>query len=193
MTQPTPKNRRQGGGILQQPAERFSGETGADALKKQIFQQRADYLSRRSASGHIDEKRIPVLEFSAGKENWAIELSSLSEVLPLERLSRVPHAADWIQGIMNVKGDIIGVMDLKILLSLPATEISSPGYVLILKHSDMGLSIDRIGKIAYVASTDIVREEGTDRTVSARFIKCVLPGYILLLDADKILDLIQTE
>ncbi len=83
---------------------------GVDAL----MQQRARELARPLADGAAEGEHIEVLEFILAHERYAIETAWVQEVYPLRQLTPLPGTPAFVLGVVNVRGKIISVMDLRV-------------------------------------------------------------------------------
>jgi purine-binding chemotaxis protein CheW len=68
------------------------------------------------------EETIEYLSFQLGEELFAIEVSKVREVLEYTTITRVPGAPDFMKGVINVRGGVVPVMDLKNKLNMPESE-----------------------------------------------------------------------
>ncbi|MES2818181.1 MAG: chemotaxis protein CheW [Pseudomonadota bacterium] len=92
------------------------------------------------------EAWIEVLSFSLGEERYAVETRHVAEVLPLSQFTPLPNTPPFVLGIVNVRGHIVSVVDLRVLFELPITGLSDKNFLLILQGPEMefGLLIDRV-------------------------------------------------
>lgn len=115
----------------------MSGEptSTSDATELALLKRRAALLARRLESGatrHRDE----VLVVVTGAARYAVRLESLSGVVALERLSRLPQAPAWVAGLSPLHGRIVTVVDLGVLLGHPG--VGAP---------TLGLTVDVGGEV----------------------------------------------
>src|SRR5437868_115370 len=98
-----------------------------------VYQRRARQMARRADAETVSQT-LPVLIFALGEERYAIELSALAEVLPLRGCTSVPGAPSAVLGVMNVRGEIRPVADLRRILELPPGGDLVAAYVVMLRH-----------------------------------------------------------
>ena len=170
----------------------FSNPVDPDQVKR-IYRQRAQQLAQRRVQDTRQISEIAVLVFTLRQDTYAIELIHLAEILPFKDCTPVPKTPQTIRGVIDVRGEIRCVLDLARLLELdegkdqvnPDTN-NNGGYILILKRNQAGLKIDHLQRILYVDAKQVEQAAGqSDDRYGNR--KGVLPGNIILLDADKIL------
>jgi purine-binding chemotaxis protein CheW len=143
--------------------------------------------------GRKKEKASPVesllaVEFMLIPEKYAFDSIYVSEVMMLHNLTTIPGTPSFIVGIMNVRGSIISVIDLKIFFNLPMKGISSFNKLLIVKHQQMefGIITDEIVGTRQIDIHTLSAPPGTLRGVGADFIQGITPDGTILLNASNI-------
>jgi purine-binding chemotaxis protein CheW len=132
-------------------------------------------------------------------ESWmGLELSAVQELLPLKQLTDVPLAARHITGLINLRGQIVAVVDLRPLLGFPVLRRYEAGMLVVMRRADsqVALVVDRIG--------DTIRFDPEERLPAPAnlaahvrpLVRAVYPyEYELLmqLDIDRLLQLTGPE
>jgi chemotaxis signal transduction protein len=155
----------------------------------EVYRRRALRLAARRPAETVSAT-LPVLIVGVGPERYAIELSALAEVFPYRSCTTVPGAPPALLGVINVRGDIRAVADLRRLLGLTPGEDTPAGYVVMLRHtgSAMGLRVDRIEQVRQVDPVQLL--PGTDGAApihGSRFVKALTADTVMLLDAGAVL------
>jgi purine-binding chemotaxis protein CheW len=109
--------------------------------KIDILKQRAEVLKKTPNSEISEDNKSGYLEFLLSGEKYAIEITSINEVIPLKEFTPLPGTPDFVVGIINVRGKIIAVIDIKKFFDLPGKGITDLDKVIILSHSDIELGI----------------------------------------------------
>jgi len=138
-----------------------------DERKSRIFGERARRLARGAHDDDGDDgaDRTEVVEFLLGDERCAVESRYVGEVFPPFRMTPIPCTPPFVAGVVNLRGRIVSVVDLKILFGMPASERSEPGKLresseprapqrIVLLCSDameMGLLTDGVPGIAVIS------------------------------------------
>jgi purine-binding chemotaxis protein CheW len=88
---------------------------------------------------------------------YGLPASAVESIVPLHEITYVPGTPPWILGVVNVRGEIESVLDLKAVLGLGQAEITSESRLLIAEHQDLrsGLLVDQMVDIVEVALSDI--------------------------------------
>jgi len=108
----------------------------------------ADKSSLKLASGELHAKN-KYISFNLNKDSYCIELGYIKEVLKDTSITHVPGTPDFIEGIMNLRGDYITVLNLKRFLNLRSTEKYDKKPVIIVKCNELKLAflIDNINEM----------------------------------------------
>lgn len=123
-----------------------------DEISKTLMAKRtrsiAEKSSLRLASGELHAKN-KYISFNLNNDFYCIALDYVKEVLKDTTITNVPGTPDFIEGIMNLRGDYITVINLKKFLSLPETVITEKKPVVIIKCNELKLAllIDKINEL----------------------------------------------
>jgi len=147
------------------------------------YQQRAVRLAKTQASPTAVSPGLPVIIFRLARERYAIELKYLAEVLPFTRCTPVPGAPPQFLGVINLRGELRGVLDLSQLLALPESESTKSGFILMLRRSGLGVGL----KVDSIEDLYEIRPEELTRPMQANYLKGLASGTLPLLDADILL------
>jgi purine-binding chemotaxis protein CheW len=95
------------------------------------------------------------------RDDWyALRLEYLVEIFPAPRITRVPSVSEHILGVMNFRGEILPVIDLKRFFSLPQSEPAADRIVVVVKHGEVrtGLLVDGVGDLVPLSPDDLTEE-----------------------------------
>ena len=131
-----------------------------DELSKNIMSKRtlaiADKSNLKLASGELHAKN-KYISFNLNDDSYCIELTYVKEVLKDTNITHVPGTPNFIEGIMNLRGDYITVLNLKKFLNLQATKTLDKKPVVIVKCNELKLAllIDKINELFEIQEDDI--------------------------------------
>ncbi len=165
------------------------GITPGPEERHRILKERARALAREIEPAASAKNGLAVVEFELAGEHYGIELSHVREVHALRELTPVPCTPSFILGIVNVRGQILTVIDFKELVGLPKQGISDMNKVIIVRDGDIELGIlaDRVDGIRFVASCDIQPSLPTLRDIRQEYLQGVTGDRLVILDALKLL------
>jgi purine-binding chemotaxis protein CheW len=157
--------------------------------KTKILRQRAKILAREQTSERAEEACLEVLEFSLAHEQYAMETSCIREVLSMKELTPLPCAPAFVLGIINVRGRILPVIDLKTFFDIPEKGITNLNRVIIagLDKMELGILSDELIGIKSICNDDIKPPPATITGIGAEYLKGVTEDRLIVLDPDKIL------
>lgn len=158
--------------------------------KIKVLKQRARLLSREAERIKNEEGRLEVVEFVLAYENYAIESEYISEVYPLKEFTPMPCTPNFVLGIINVRGRIISIIDLKKFFELSEKGIADFNKVIIISSSDLnefGIVADSITGVRSIPISEIQTSLPTLTGVREEYLKGVLDDRVVVLDVVKIL------
>ncbi len=155
---------------------------------KDILKERAKALAC------VDKKeaaiqRMEIVEFVLGRERYGIELSYVREVHPLQELTPLPCAPPFVLGIMNVRGNILSVIDIRKFFDLPEKGLTDLSKVVVLENETMefGILADMILGTRLIPLTDLQPSLPTLTEIRAEYLRGVAEERLIVLDGGKIL------
>ena len=156
---------------------------------------RSPASARAKALAHIPPTQaargdfLEVIEFVLADEHHALETRRVREVVPLKDFTPLPCTPPFIRGIINVRGQILTVIDLKRFFELPETGIADLHRVIILSADGMelGLVTDAVLQVRAIPADRIQASLPTLTGWRAAYLKGVTDERLAILDADRIL------
>lgn len=155
--------------------------------------KRSDALLRDRARRLAADERKPtpgtesirVLTANAGPERYALQLTQLVGVLPFTKCAPVAGGPPGLHGVINGRGAIWAVFDLRRLLGIDAPSAPDGGRVVLLRHSwrRVGLRVDEAADTRVLAAAAAQRSASGPQA-AATFIRAVMPDGLILLDLD---------
>jgi len=157
--------------------------------KKRILKDRAKSLARQPEKEEDPGKQLQVVEFLLAHERYAIETAYIREAYPLKELTPLPGTPPFVLGIINVRGQIFSLIDLKKFFELPEKGITELNKVMIIHTDEMefGIIADAIIGVRPVPFNELQPSLPTLTGIRADYLKGVTKERIVVLDAKKIL------
>ncbi len=149
-------------------------------------------LEEKSENQSSDAGRY--LQFDLGLESYAIHLLSVKEVIPLPETTTLPNGPSYFVGIMNLRGQIISVVDFRKRLKIKSKEEGLEEAVVIveLQGISIGLVVDSINKVLTASIKDIIEVPEVQSQVNAEYIQGVYQGgqgLTIMLDLESLLNI----
>jgi len=157
--------------------------------RKKILKARAQMLARESAKPEVADESLEVVEFLIANETYGIESAYVGEVYPLRDLTPLPCTPPYVHGIINVRGHIVSVIDIKKFFDLPEKGLSDLNKVIVV-HNDaieLGVLADALMGVRSVPLREIQPSLPTLTGIRAEYLKGVSQERLILLDIEKFL------
>ncbi|MBE3598856.1 MAG: chemotaxis protein CheW [Limnochordaceae bacterium] len=138
-----------------------------------------------------DEERQLVV-FQLGPESYGVEIGWVREIIMLQDVTRVPGAPDFVEGVINLRGHVIPVIDLRKRFALPASSDPRRTRIMVVDVSPhaLGLVVDAVNEVLRVQERAIEPAGSVLAGIDSAFVSGVakLEGrLVILLDLEKLL------
>jgi purine-binding chemotaxis protein CheW len=158
------------------------------ARQDAIFAERAEALAR-VPDADASREGYEALVFRLGEERYAFGSEQVLEVRPLSHLTRLPSAPAFVAGLVNVRGRIVPVLDLRPLFGLTSPPGTARSVVLVSSpRGTIGvLSTDR-PEVRRLPDLELTRlPAGTPPGLDPRYVRGITPDMVVVLDAEPLL------
>jgi len=130
-------------------------------------------------------REIKVVCFRLGKDAYALDIMRVREILKPQRLSGLPVAPSFVEGVINLRGSVIPVVDLRKRFGIVEPEVSSSNRLLITvidRHS-VGLMVDSVSEVVSIPVRDLRPPPALVKTAGYRYLigVCLVKDAMLLL------------
>jgi purine-binding chemotaxis protein CheW len=132
------------------------------------------------------------LTFALGEESYGIEVRYVTEIVGIQKITKIPELPDYVKGIINLRGKIIPVIDVRLRFRKEPKEYNDRTCVIVIDIRDLsiGLIVDTVSEVISIPDEDIVEPPEMNKGFSNRYIRNI--GKVgndvkLLLDCEKLL------
>ena len=140
-----------------------------------------------------DTQKSKFLTFSIGNEDYGFEIKYVTEIIGIQEITEVPELPDYVKGIINLRGKIIPVMDVRLRFKKAPIEYNDRTCIVVIDIHDIsiGLIVDHVSEVLVILPENIVSPPTVKTGFHNRYIKGI--GKVgsevkLLLDCDKLLN-----
>jgi purine-binding chemotaxis protein CheW len=140
-----------------------------------------------------DTQRGKFLTFFVGREAYGIEIKFVTEIIGIQDITEVPELAEYIKGIINLRGKIIPVIDVRLRFKKDFKEYNDRTCIIVIEIKDncVGLIVDNVAEVINIDEDNIVLPPGSKTGFNNRYVRGI--GKVgnevkLLLDCDKLLN-----
>jgi purine-binding chemotaxis protein CheW len=137
-------------------------------------------------------REIQVACFRLGEDIYAVDIMRIKEIIRPQKLAALPKAPSFVEGVLNLRGAVIPVIDLRKRFDMPPREIDRNRRLLIITVAigDMGIAVDEVTEVITIPVAHIKPPPQVTRGVGAEYLLGVCLGQdslIMLLNPDRLL------
>ncbi len=161
--------------------------------KRAILRERARLLARRVDSPETQGPTLDIVEFILARERYAVESIHVREVLPLRDPTPVPCTPPFVHGIVNIRGKILSVIDLRVFFDLPRSAANQDKadqpkvVVLTSKNMELAILAEAVVGAGTVPLATLNPPPPSLEGVPNAYLRGVIGRDLILLDAPKLL------
>ncbi len=153
-------------------------------------------LADKKDSGTAQDKAGKYLTFKLAAEDYGLEILKVQEIIKMMDITKVPRTPRFVRGVVNLRGKVIPVIDLRLKFGMSETETTDKTCVIVVqvaRSADiviMGIIVDEVSEVLDIVGEDIEPSPSFGTTVDTRFIlgMAKTKGSVkILLDIDKVL------
>ncbi len=139
-----------------------------------------------------DTQKGKFLTFAVGKEDYGIEIKNVTEIIGIQAITGIPELPPYVKGIINLRGKIIPVMDVRLKFRKESMEYNDRTCIIVIEMMDIsiGLIVDNVAEVLNIDDENIVPPPDVKTGFHNRYISGI--GKVgnsvkLILDCDKLL------
>lgn len=144
-----------------------------------------------------NDQTLQIVSFQTGEIRLGIDIRYVQEINRLLDVTPVPGASDCIHGVVNLRGDVVTVLDLHKIFGLPPTETPQVCRNLVLRVGGerIGVMVDQVSDILSIQPDELSSRPSNVRHVDRQYIDAVYlheSEIIVLLNAEHLIDAINS-
>ncbi len=157
--------------------------------ERRILHERAVQLAREISVETMPDVALETVDFLLAGEMFGVEVAHVREILPLRDVTRLPCTPTFVIGVINLRGKILSVIDVRKFYALPDSGITDLNKVIILGDQEMefGILADRILGVRQTPLHEIQAGLPTLHGVRQDSLKGITNQRVAILDAQKLL------
>ena len=137
---------------------------------------------------------VQVAAFKLLKEEYGVNILNVQEIKVLTDITRVPFAPDYIKGVINLRGSVLPVIDLKRRIGLEDAPYTDATRIIIMKIGEfsIGMIVDAVTEVLTISGRDINAAKDVSDNTSNRFVSSIGnidARLIIMLNLGEIVDL----
>jgi len=154
-----------------------------------------DVVAEKKDTSAIDGK---FLTFILGKEVYGIEILKAREIIGLMDITTVPQTPEYMKGVINLRGKVIPVIDLRLKFGMPEEEHTQETCVIVVEvnNTSLGIIVDSVSEVSDINGGEIEDAPSFGQGIDTSFIMAlgkVKDKIIILLDIEAVLSSEELE
>jgi len=143
-------------------------------------------------SAALEDEVIQWVTFCIGEETYGIAVMQVREVIRVSDITPVPGADEHILGIINLRGNVVTVLDMHCLLALPPVDLTDQSRIIISESNEqvIGLLVDSVAEVVYLKASEVEVRPSVGNEEGAKFIRGVHSEgdqLLILVDVDQMM------
>ncbi|GGA78253.1 chemotaxis protein CheW [Neiella marina] len=140
-----------------------------------------------------DDQVLQWVTFRLDNETYGINVMQVQEVLRYTEIAPVPGAPDYVMGIINLRGNVVTVIDTRSRFGLQSADVTENSRIVIIEAEKqvIGILVDSVAEVVYLRSSEIDSAPNVGTEDSAKFIQGVSnrdDELLILVDLNKLLN-----
>lgn len=140
-----------------------------------------------------DTQKDKYLTFTLGEDSFGLDILYVTEIVGLQKITPVPELPEYVKGIINLRGKIIPVMDVRIRFNKSAREYDERTCIIVIDigNKSVGLIVDRVSEVIDIPEGNISPPPKVGKNNQNRYVKGIGKfgeDVKLILNCEKLLD-----
>lgn len=139
------------------------------------------------------ENIIQLVTFSVGDEEFGVDILKVQEINRMTEITRVPNTHSYVVGVINLRGKVIPIIDLRARLVMSKVEFDKDTRIVVveLEHKVIGFIVDKVNEVIRINKNITEPPPASATGISSEFITAIgkiEERLLILLDLEKILE-----
>ncbi|MCP3869733.1 MAG: chemotaxis protein CheW [Gammaproteobacteria bacterium] len=149
-------------------------------------------MSTSVAESMSEDPVIQMVTFRLDDETYGINVMQVQEVLRMTEIAPVPGAPDYVLGIINLRGNVVTVIDTRGRFGLPPVEVSDHTRIVIIESEKqvLGILVDSVAEVVDIRSSQVDTPPSVGSEDASRYIQGVATlkdNLLILVDLNRLL------
>jgi len=142
-----------------------------------------------------DEEQYQLVTFKLGEELYGVDIMDVKEIVKLQEVRLIPNAPFYVEGIINLRGEIIPIIDLHKRFRIQKTvtsedDLQDAGFIILnIQNNKIGIIIDKIARVVTVKGDEVREPPQMVSGIGTEYIEGVVrqeSGYLIMLNSRKL-------
>lgn len=131
---------------------------------------------------------MQVVIFKLGDEQFAVETSKVQSINDVMQITRVPKSPDYIKGLINLRGNVISLLDINLLLDVKKSEKKQESMIILEMEDELvGITVDQVDEVLDVEDSMIEKVEDAKKNKYVKGVINFKNRIVTLIDIDNLI------
>ncbi len=159
-------------------------------------------VAEKDSAVKTDHRAGKYLVFHLGREEFGIQVLKVREIMGIQDITAVPQTPGYVKGVINLRGKVIPVVDLRLKFGLPELEYTQRTCIIVVQVQGetgplmMGIVVDGVAEVLNLADGDIEDTPAFGKEVTTTYLlgMAKIKGKVkILLDIDQVLTTLELQ
>lgn len=160
----------------------------SEAVVQDLHQKIAE---ENAAASSLD--LIQLVSFNIGDEEFGVDITKVKEIIRIVEITRVPNTPDFVVGVINLRGKVIPIINLRQRLSMDSREHNKDTRIVVIEHDNktIGFIVDNVNEVIRISKNITEPPPQMTGSVDSQFITSIgklEDRLLILLDLEKIIE-----
>ena len=139
----------------------------------------------------IEGEEQQLVIFALADENYGVDINGVREIIRMQDITSVPKAPSFVNGVINLRGKVIPVLDLRRRFSMPETEHTKDSRIVVvdIKGQDIGMVVDAVTEVLRIPNSAVEPPSSIVTTMDSDYLQGIAKlenQLVILLDLTKV-------
>jgi len=139
----------------------------------------------------VEKNDLQIAVFSISNQDFGIDIVSVSEIIRLEKITPIPQAPAYVEGVINIRGQVVPAINLHVLFNTRVGERNDSNRVIVVEtgQNKFGLIVDAVSEVRKVVP-DMIKPAPPEISIDQYYLKGIIldgENLIVLMDVNKLL------
>lgn len=133
-----------------------------------------------------------VVIFELGSEYFGADIAKVESIIKMQAITKLPHTPEFVEGVTNLRGKILPVMDLRKRFDMPAQEVNKNNRIIVvnLNQTNVGMIVDEVSEVLTIPAGAVEAAPAISSNADSACITGIAKideRLVILLDLQKVL------
>lgn len=157
--------------------------------KRTILRERARALARHPEAPQTPGSPLLVLTFEAGSDRYGLDIACVREVQPVQQLTPLPGVPAFVAGIVHLRGQMLGVVDLVRFFDLPVASEPLPRQIVVIvrvREAEFGVFADAVAGVQTLDAAELQPTPPTLAGIRGDVLRGITAAGLIVLDGRRL-------